>query len=86
MVDYSLMLTICTKTNRVKVGIIDYLRRYDTMKKVEHNYKKMRGTTPTIVPEKDYAKRILKAMETYFINNGEVNLQRPTLNIENNRK
>lgn len=55
----------------MKVGIIDYLRKFDLLKQGEFVYKIINtgGVEPTIVPYKNYAKRFKKAMKSYFIQN-----------------
>lgn len=77
VVDYSLLVGIDDKTNTVVVGIIDYLRRYDTLEKIEQYSKEFidRWTgakdasrnLPTIIPPEHYARRFTEAMDTYFV-------------------
>lgn len=43
VVDYSLLLIINKKDMTVKMGIIDYLREYNTISMLEHNYKYVRN-------------------------------------------
>ena len=69
IVDYSLLVVINRKTNAIKVGIIDYLRRYDWKKMIENKFKKISyfGQDPTIVNPNQYADRFLLFMRKCFI-------------------
>jgi 1-phosphatidylinositol-3-phosphate 5-kinase len=53
------------------VGIIDYLRQYDTIKKIERLGKSVTMLTgqaePTIIQPKDYRRRFTAAMDRYFM-------------------
>ena len=70
IIDYSLMCIIDSTHKLVKVGIIDFFRKYDIYKKVENVGKKVYyGMNPTIVEPKKYCKRFKKAMRKYFIVN-----------------
>lgn len=69
VVDYSLLLVVHKQESVVRVGIIDYLRKYDLKKKIEHGLKKIKnfGLDPTIVNPSQYAERFLKFMKTCVI-------------------
>jgi len=64
IVDYSLLLIIDQKNRMVKCGIIDYLRKYDFIKMMEHKFKKMyTGQDPTIVRPEIYANRFFESVK-----------------------
>lgn len=69
IVDYSLLLVLHKQDNCVKVGIIDYLRKYDLKKKIEFGLKKIKnfGQDPTIVNPSQYAERFLDFMRKCII-------------------
>ena len=72
VVDYSLLLVVnkeSTGKNKViKFGIIDYIRKYTWDKKIEYYSKKvLNGIDPTITDPKEYRKRFLENMNSYFI-------------------
>ena len=69
LIDYSLLLVVNKQDKVVKVGIIDYLRKYDIKKKIEHNLKKIKnfGQDPTIVNPSIYADRFLETMHRNVI-------------------
>ena len=72
VVDYSLLLHIYQKnnTNFIRMGIIDYVRRYTWDKQLEHVVKTVLNgfkATPTIVDPTDYKNRFNEAMKDYFI-------------------
>ena len=54
--------------SQLRVGIIDYLRRFDIVKRVENRVKAVAqlGVEPTIVKPQRYAERLLRACERYF--------------------
>ena len=69
MIDYSLLL-ISTKTS-MRLGIIDYMRPYHLMEKIETLYKEIKsGKDPTVIPPNSYAERFVSAMRKYFIKAG----------------
>lgn len=70
VVDYSLLLVINHKEKYVKMGIIDYLRKYDVWSEIEFFYKKTKnmGNIPTIVESNEYKKRFLEhILKHYFV-------------------
>ena len=69
IVDYSLLLVLQKQDRVVRVGIIDYLRKYDLKKRIEHGLKKMRnfGQDPTIVNPTQYGDRFLQMMKTCIV-------------------
>jgi len=68
VVDYSLLLIVDEHSYLIRVGIIDYLRRYDFEKQMESVGKMIiKGAKPTIIPPEDYRDRFQKAMRRYFM-------------------
>jgi 1-phosphatidylinositol-4-phosphate 5-kinase/1-phosphatidylinositol-3-phosphate 5-kinase len=73
VVDYSLMLIIGddSKSNDryIKIGIIDYLRKYTWDKKIEEYSKKIANgfVKPTIINPDSYRKRFINEMQKHFI-------------------
>lgn len=69
IVDYSLLAAVDQNNMIVKVGIIDYLIKYDWKKKMEHQLKKIKnfGLDPTIVNPSQYADRFVEFMRRCFI-------------------
>lgn len=69
LVDYSLLLIIDPKSNKIKVGIIDYLRLYTWDKQVESmgKYVINKGQIPTIINPLEYSTRFMEAMSKYFM-------------------
>ena len=84
IVDYSLLLYINdlnkneNKDNNsndnldhslIRVGIIDYVRRYTWGKKLEHFVKTIINgfNSPTIINPNDYKERFISAIKSYFI-------------------
>lgn len=69
IVDYSMLLVVHKQDHIVKVGIIDYLRKYDLKKRIEHNLKKIKnfGQDPTIVNPQQYSERFLQFMRTCIV-------------------
>jgi 1-phosphatidylinositol-3-phosphate 5-kinase len=70
VVDYSLLVGIEPAGARVRVGLIDYLRRFDIVKRVENRVKAVAqlatNIEPTVVQPRRYAERLLRASERYF--------------------
>lgn len=64
IVDYSLLLILDEENRVVVCGIIDYLRKYDLIKKLEHQIKKLQylGEDPTIVKPEVYANRFIESL------------------------
>ena len=78
IVDYSLLLYINNindnnKDNMshslIRVGIIDYIRKYTWDKKIEHFVKTIINgfNSPTIINPNDYKERFISAIKSYFI-------------------
>nr|CCA15676.1 phosphatidylinositol3phosphate 5kinase putative [Albugo laibachii Nc14]CCA16260.1 phosphatidylinositol3phosphate 5kinase putative [Albugo laibachii Nc14] len=76
VIDYSMLLgfSACkenTQTCRIVVGIIDYLRQFDLIKRMESVGKSVSMITgqasPTIIEPTQYAKRFLEAMQRYVM-------------------
>jgi 1-phosphatidylinositol-3-phosphate 5-kinase len=71
VVDYSVLVGIDEENRQLVVGIIDYLRQYDLIKKMETVAKSV-GTTiaghaePTVIQPSHYKNRFTSAMERYF--------------------
>lgn len=76
IVDYSFLIVINKQDRVVKVGIIDYLRKYDFRKAIENKFKKMRnfGQDPTIVEPDRYGERFLESMHRYLVIKSHVSL------------
>ena len=77
-VDYSLLLYIndTNENNKdnaghslIRVGIIDYIRKYTWDKKIEHFVKTIINgfNSPTIINPSDYKERFFSAIKSYFI-------------------
>ena len=56
-------------SREIVVGIIDYLRQYDTIKKIERLGKSVTllAGEPTIIQPTDYRRRFNASMERYFL-------------------
>lgn len=69
VVDYSLLLIVDEHKKMIRIGIIDYLRKYDLYKRLEELIKRTRyfGENPTIVKPANYAERFMKAISRYFV-------------------
>lgn len=71
VVDYSILLGVDESGFAVKAGIIDYLRQYDIIKKMEHMSKSVGMLTgqaePTIIEPSQYKRRFLLALDRYFM-------------------
>ena len=80
IVDYSLLLYINDNSNNkknkdnlkhslIRVGIIDYIRRYTWDKKLGHFVKTIINgfNSPTLINPQDYKKRFYDAIKSYFI-------------------
>jgi len=68
IIDYSLLLIIDKKNHLIRLGIIDYLRKYTFDKKMESKYKEMvSGIKPTIVQPIFYKNRFRDSMSQYFM-------------------
>ena len=74
IVDYSLLLYIkkqdeISKNNLIRVGIIDFIRKYTWDKQIEHIVKTIINgfNSPTIINPEDYRERFIAAIKSYFI-------------------
>jgi hypothetical protein len=51
----------------LRMGIIDFMRPYHFVEKIETLYKEIKsGKDPTVIPPQQYAERFVKAMRRYF--------------------
>jgi 1-phosphatidylinositol-3-phosphate 5-kinase len=72
IVDYSILIGFDDDTHEVVIGIIDYMRQYDIIKRMERMGKSV-GTMiagqaePTVIQPPQYRKRFQLAMERYFM-------------------
>jgi len=49
------------------MGIIDFMRPYHLIEKIETIYKEIKsGKDPTVIPPQQYAERFTNAMHKYF--------------------
>lgn len=71
VVDYSLLVGVNEETKELVVGIIDYFRCYDIIKKIENGVKSVGmiigEKEPTVIPPNLYKKRFRVSMDSYFI-------------------
>ena len=71
VVDYSILVGIDENSFTLRFGIIDYMRQYDIIKKMEHMGKSVGMLTgqaePTIIEPAQYKRRLQVAMERYFM-------------------
>jgi 1-phosphatidylinositol-3-phosphate 5-kinase len=71
IVDYSIVVGIDDDTHELVVGIIDYMRQYDIIKRVERMGKSVSmiagQAEPTIIQPSLYKNRFRTAMERYFM-------------------
>eukprot|EP01041_Mallomonas_annulata_P002649 gene2649-5200_t len=71
VVDYSIIVGFDDVNHEIVVGIIDYMRQYDMIKRMESMGKSvgmMVGKEePTVIPPLHYRKRFQSAMEKYFM-------------------
>lgn len=70
VVDYSILVGIDEDNKRLVVGIIDYMRQYDLIKKMESVGKSVGmiagHAEPTVIQPSHYKNRFQMAMERYF--------------------
>jgi len=71
VVDYSILVGIDEDNHELVVGIIDYMRQYDIIKKMERVGKSVGmiagQAEPTIIQPPSYKARFLMAMDRYFM-------------------
>jgi 1-phosphatidylinositol-3-phosphate 5-kinase len=71
VVDYSILVGFDEDKHEIVVGIIDYMRQYDIVKRMERMGKSVGMLTgqaePTIIQPPMYKKRFNAAMERYFM-------------------
>ena len=71
VVDYSILVGMDDDNHQLVVGIIDYLRQYDIIKKVERVGKSVGmiagQAEPTVIQPPNYRNRFQLAMEKYFM-------------------
>jgi len=71
VVDYSILVGMDEDSHHLVVGIIDYLRQYDIIKKVERVGKSVGmiagQAEPTVIQPPNYRNRFQAAMEKYFM-------------------
>lgn len=71
VVDYSILVGIDENSFTLRFGIIDYMRQYDIIKKMEHMGKSVGMLTgqaePTIIEPAQYKRRLQGAMDRYFM-------------------
>ena len=72
VVDYSILVGFDETSHEITVGIIDYMRQYDIVKRMERMVKASGGVltgqaAPTIIEPPLYKKRFNIAMERYFM-------------------
>ena len=71
VVDYSILVGFDEDSHTVVVGIIDYMRQYDFVKRMERMGKSVGMLTgqaePTIIQPPQYCRRFSAAMERYFM-------------------
>ena len=52
----------------LRMGIIDFMRPYHLIEKIENKYKEMMsGKDPTVIEPTKYAERFVGALKRYFI-------------------
>ncbi|CAM9285347.1 unnamed protein product [Heterosigma akashiwo] len=71
VIDYSILVGIDEERQELVVGIIDYMRQYDILKKVERVGKSVGmiagQAAPTIIQPPSYRERFREAMSRYFM-------------------
>jgi len=71
VIDYSILVGINEQTFELVLGIIDYMRQYDILKKMERMGKSVGmiagQAEPTIIQPQNYRNRFRLAMERYFM-------------------
>ena len=71
VVDYSILVGIDENSQELVVGIIDYMRQYDIIKRMERLGKSVGmiagQAEPTVIQPVQYRKRFVAAMDKYFM-------------------
>jgi 1-phosphatidylinositol-3-phosphate 5-kinase len=71
VVDYSILVGFDEDNHELVVGIIDYLRQYDFVKRMERMGKSVGMLTgqaePTIIQPPQYCRRFTSSLERYFM-------------------
>ncbi|CAM9097245.1 unnamed protein product [Ectocarpus fasciculatus] len=71
VIDYSILVGIDEDTQELVVGIIDYMRQYDIIKRMERMGKSVGmiagQAEPTVIQPIQYRKRFVAAMDKYFM-------------------
>jgi hypothetical protein len=71
IIDYSLLVGVDIESGQIRIGIVDYLRRFDIVKRVENRVKAVAqlatNVEPTVVQPSRYGERLLRASERYFM-------------------
>lgn len=68
VMDYSLIVGIDEESQRLVIGIVDYIRQYTLDKQIEMLIKSQQGSQlPTVIAPKDYKQRFRTAMWNYFV-------------------
>lgn len=69
VIDYSLLLIMNQEQQYIRMGIIDFMRPYHALEKLETFYKEMRsgGEMPTVIPPIKYRDRFIGALRQYFV-------------------
>jgi len=71
VVDYSILVGMDEENKELVVGIIDYMRQYDIIKKMERMGKSVGmiagQAEPTVIQPPNYRNRFQAAMERYFM-------------------
>jgi 1-phosphatidylinositol-3-phosphate 5-kinase len=66
VIDYSLL--VIEQGNTLRMGIIDFMRPYHLIEKIETLYKEIKsGKDPTVIPPPQYSERFINALNKYFI-------------------
>jgi 1-phosphatidylinositol-3-phosphate 5-kinase len=67
VVDYSLLIGVEPTAGVLSVGMIDYVRRFDIVKRLENRVKSVTSLAePTVVQPERYAERLLTAANKYL--------------------
>lgn len=67
IIDYSLLVLIDRESKCIRIGIIDYLRKYDLVKKIESKFKEFtKNARPTIINPEDYYLRLYNFIKNNF--------------------